>query len=114
MRRINLSFISIIVSVLIIAAIAVVVFVGVSDYAGGYQDTKTAQIEETVMGSVAQCYALEGAYPPDLNYLQQNYGLQLDTQTYTYHYDKFASNILPSVRVFYKHLPAGAAQEAGE
>ena len=28
-----------------------------------------------------QCYALEGAYPPNLEYLEDNYGLILDEQT---------------------------------
>ena len=100
MKRLNLSLVSIIVSVLIIAAVAAVVFVGIGDFRETSEQKRISQVEDIVLSSVVQCYALEGAYPPDLTYLQNNYGLQLDTEHYIYHYDKFASNIMPDVRVF--------------
>lgn len=98
MKKISLSFISIIVSLLIIAVIVGVVIFSIDK--DGYDDKRTQQVKNSVMSSVAQCYALEGSYPRDLNYLQENYGLQLDNDKYIYHYEKFASNILPDVQVF--------------
>lgn len=100
MKRFNLSFVSILVSILIIAAVALVVLFSVADYRDTALEKQLNQVKDTVMNSVVQCYALEGAYPPDLEYLQENYGLQLDTKRYIYHYDRFASNILPNVQVF--------------
>ena len=98
MRKMNLSFVSILVSVLIIAVVVCVVFFSIDQE--GYEDKRTEQVKEIVVSSVAQCYALEGRYPDDLAYLQENYGLQLDADRYIYHYEKFASNILPDVQVF--------------
>lgn len=98
MKRINLSLISLVVSVLIIVAVAAVVFLNFDETKQA--DRQTDMIEDSVMSTVAQCYALEGKYPDNLEYLQENYGLQLDTELYIYHYEKFASNILPDVRVF--------------
>ena len=49
--------------------------------------------------AVMQCYALEGAYPPDLAYLQENYGLILDRGQYDYLYEIVAGNIHPVIRV---------------
>lgn len=100
MNRMNLSLVSVIVSVLIIAAVAAVIFTGIGEFRKTSEQKRITQVEDIVRESVAQCYALEGAYPDDLKYLQDNYGLQLDTVRYTYHYDKFASNIMPDVRVF--------------
>ena len=102
MKKVNLSLISIIVAILIITAAGVVVFIGVENYNCSYQDSRTDEIRDTVLSYVAQCYALEGKYPPDLKYLEQNYGLQLNEDKYRYHYEKFASNILPDVQVFAK------------
>ena len=52
-------------------------------------------VERTVM----QCYALEGAYPPDLAYLQENYGLILDQDQYNYLYEIVAGNIHPVMSI---------------
>ncbi|MBT3320407.1 MAG: hypothetical protein HN948_07105 [Clostridia bacterium] len=100
MRKLNLSSISILVSLLVIAAIVCVVFLSIDQ--DGVEEKHIEQVRDSVISSVAQCYALEGSYPSDLQYLQENYGLQLDTDRYIYHYEKFASNILPDVQVFVK------------
>ncbi|MBQ6116611.1 MAG: hypothetical protein IJL08_04715 [Oscillospiraceae bacterium] len=58
-----------------------------------------AAIREAVRRSALQCYVVEGAYPPDLQYLKDNYGLQINTEDYYVAYDCFASNLPPSIRV---------------
>jgi len=63
-----------------------------------------AVAESAVERSVMQCYALEGAYPPDLDYLAQNYGLILHTDQYVYQYEIVGSNIHPVIGV---QLPGG-------
>lgn len=98
----RMPLISLIVSLLVIAAAAVALMIVLSDYTQGYSEKQTSEVRETVLSYVAQCYALEGAYPPDLPYLAENYGLQLDTEHYTYFYDLYAANIMPDVRVFAK------------
>jgi hypothetical protein len=56
-------------------------------------------IRETVRRSALQCYVVEGVYPPDLEYLENNYGLQINTEDYYVVYDCFASNLPPTIRV---------------
>ncbi len=99
MKRINLSFISVIVSILVIASAVAVVFVAIDSFGDNYSDKKLAEIRDTVLSYVAQCYALEGKYPDDLAYLEDNYGLVLDRDKYIYHYSIFASNVYPDVKV---------------
>jgi hypothetical protein len=99
MKRLSLSFVSILVSLAIIAIIAVFVVVSTRGFGGQYEGRKLSQVRDTVLSYIAQCYALEGAYPPDLKYLEDNYGLIMDTGRYIYHYDMFASNIFPDVKV---------------
>ena len=62
-----------------------------------------AAIHETVRRSALQCYVVEGVYPPDLDYLKDNYGLQINTEDYYVVYDLFASNLPPTIRVISKH-----------
>ena len=73
MKRINLSFVSVLVTIFIIAVSAVIVFLSIGSYKNSCAERKTKQIRETVLSYVAQCYALEGRYPDDLQYLEDNY-----------------------------------------
>ncbi len=46
-----------------------------------------------------QCYAIEGRYPASIDYLVENYGLQIDSKKYVVFYEGFASNIMPDITV---------------
>ena len=46
-----------------------------------------------------QCYAIEGRYPSSIDYLVENYGLQIDDKKYAVFYEGFASNIMPDITV---------------
>ena len=39
-------------------------------------------LERALTRSITQCYALEGTYPPDINYLTDHYGLTYDSDYY--------------------------------
>ena len=56
-------------------------------------------IREAVRRGALQCYAVEGVYPPNLAYLEDNYGLQVNTRDYYVTYDAFASNLPPTIYV---------------
>ncbi len=62
-------------------------------------DESAAAITEAVKRSALQCYVVEGIYPPDLTYLEENYGLQINTQDYYVTYNAFASNLPPDIIV---------------
>jgi hypothetical protein len=70
-----------------------------SDGGRDIDDSSALVIREAVQRSALQCYAVEGAYPPDLRYLEENYGLQVNQQDFYVTYDAFASNLPPTVRV---------------
>ena len=57
------------------------------------------QLEDAVRRSAVACYAAEGIYPPDLEYLEEHYGIQIDWNRYTVMYEIFASNLMPDVTV---------------
>lgn len=57
------------------------------------------QLETALRRSCVACYAAEGVYPPDLDYLKEHYGLQIDETHYTVHYSVFAENLMPDITV---------------
>lgn len=66
------------------------------------ENTRAEQLrmaEETLRRAVVTCYALEGRYPPDVDYLRQFYGVQLNEKDYIVHYEIFAENIMPDITV---------------
>jgi hypothetical protein len=49
-----------------------------------------------------QCYALEGMYPPDIEYFK-NYGIILNEDKFIYYYENNAiGNYMPDIEVFAK------------
>jgi len=62
-------------------------------------DEGAAAIQAAIRSSALQCYVVEGVYPPNLTYLQEHYGLTVNTRDYYVLYDAFASNLPPTVRV---------------
>lgn len=66
------------------------------------QRAQPERVKEAIEKACIQCYALEGSYPPDLNYLGDHYGIQLDHERYFYYYEIFASNLMPDVEVYEK------------
>lgn len=56
-------------------------------------------LRETILRFSLQCYAVEGVYPPDLDYLIDNYGLVVNRKDYVISYEIFADNLPPEVRV---------------
>ena len=54
---------------------------------------------ESVRRATVQCYALEGAYAIDLQYLMDNYGIRPDTSHFVVHYMFLGDNLLPDITV---------------
>ena len=62
-------------------------------------EESAAALKAAVQRGALQCYAVEGVYPPDLEYLEEHYGLQINREAFYISYDAFASNLPPDVRV---------------
>ena len=57
-------------------------------------------LRQATRKAVVQCYAIEGEYPPNIEYLEEYYGLEYNHEKYFIDYEIFASNIMPNVDVF--------------
>lgn len=70
-----------------------------------------ASVSETTIGkqaealqsaldrSIIQCYAVEGTYPPSLEYMEAHYGLTYDHDRFFVDYTSIGSNIYPDVTI---------------
>ncbi len=65
--------------------------------------TETEQLnvlDQAIRRATIQCYAIEGRYPPSVEYLEEHYGLSIDREKYHVFYDGWASNIMPDITIF--------------
>lgn len=85
-------------------AVAVLCFflTALNNLDSGRQEEGKLRLEEAIRRSAVACYAAEGIYPPDLAYLQQHYGLQIDDSKYLVIYEAFAENLMPDITVLEK------------
>lgn len=84
-----------------VAAVLVVLafLTGISNLTQGRAQEDQVQLEEVLRRSAVACYAAEGIYPPDLAYLEEHYGVQIDQERYTVIYEVFASNLMPDITI---------------
>ena len=85
---------------IIIFALIVVFFVLAVDYTGRSQIEKQQEsLEIAIARDIVQCYAIEDQYPPDLQYMEDHYGLTYDKSTFFVDYQPIAANLYPDYTV---------------
>ena len=71
----------------------------ISNFDQGQNKEGKRQLENAIAQAAVSCYATEGIYPPDLQYLIDHYGIQINTNQYTVVYEAIASNLMPDITV---------------
>ncbi len=56
-------------------------------------------VRDAVKNAALTCYAVEGVYPDDLEYLREHYHLSYNEERYHVFYEPLASNLMPSIKV---------------
>ena len=92
------------ISVIIIIVLIVYMYIAVDNAQRKSNEESYNILSDAIIRSAVQCYAIEGFYPPDIGYLENNYGLLVDHNKYFVSYSVFASNIIPEVQVFLKNM----------
>lgn len=100
MFKINrLSYIAI---VILFIALFTQLYIGIVDFERNSNMERMEVIESAIQKAAVQCYAIEGSYPPNLEYLVENYGLIVNEDKFIYHYEAMTANILPKIAVYKK------------
>ena len=73
------------------------------------EEESLMSLRDAIRRASVQCYAIEGRYPPSVEYLEEHYGIVIDRDRYHVFYDGWASNVMPDITV----LPV-AEEEKGD
>jgi hypothetical protein len=65
-------------------------------------DEQTKIMEDALYRAAVTCYAIEGRYPPSVQYIIDNFAVVVDEEKYIVSYNGFASNVMPDITVLRK------------
>jgi hypothetical protein len=85
-------------AIVIVLLVALMVFVS-SGVSGQVTTNQTEFLQDAVRRSAVQCFALEGRFPDNVKYLEDNYDLLIDDDRYTVYYEYAGGNLIPQIRV---------------
>lgn len=83
----------------LVTVILVFFLAAVSNLQAGNEEEGKEQLEQAIRRCAVTCYAAEGIYPPNVNYMKEHYGIQIDEEQYLVIYDIFAENLMPDITV---------------
>ena len=88
------------ISILLIGAFLYLFLIGTQGIASKAESEQLNVLDQAIRRATIQCYAIEGRYPPSVEYLEEHYGLSIDREKYHVFYDGWASNIMPDITIF--------------
>ena len=89
-------------AVVLVLVLFIVFLSALGNLKQGYGEEGRQQLEDALRRAAVACYAAEGFYPPTLDYLVQNYGIQINEDRYAVFYEVFAENLMPEITVLEK------------
>jgi len=93
-------FFGYLLSAFLIGGLLYLFLIGTQEIASRTESEQLNVLEQAIRRATIQCYAIEGRYPPSVEYLEEHYGLSIDREEYHVFYDGWASNIMPDITVF--------------
>ena len=86
-------------AILIFVALIVAFVFLVNNITGKGNGKEMDIVRDAVKNAALTCYAVEGMYPDNLEYLREHYNLSYNEERYHVFYDPLASNLMPTIKV---------------
>lgn len=83
----------------LVAVILLFFMTALNNLKAGNREEGKKQLEQALQRCAVTCYATEGIYPPDIDYMKEHYGIQIDESRYLVRYEVFAENLMPDITV---------------
>ena len=91
-----------VVALLVLAVMILLVNLAINNAHQSRRSENAEIIENGVRKAAIECYAAEGFYPDDVQYLIDKYKLFTDDEHCIIHYSVISSNVMPDIRVIPK------------
>lgn len=90
-------------SAILFVIIIVGFLLGIATLQGTKEKGGKEFLETAIEHDITHCYAVEGKYPPSIQYLEDNYGLTYNKENYLIDYTIVGANIRPTVMILEKN-----------
>ena len=84
-------------TIAVFAALIILFNYGINNLTQANEEEALEAVRNAVTRAAIQFYALEGRFPPHLDYLEQRFGLQLDHERFEIIYSAFGANVMPQI-----------------
>ena len=84
-------------TIAVFVALIVLFNVGINNLTQANEEEALEAVRSAVTRAAIQFYALEGRFPPHLEYLEERFGLQLDHERFEIIYSAFGANVMPQI-----------------
>ncbi len=98
-QKFHFFFRGVVIPALVLVLMLLVLFLGMRKFNEINEEQTRVLTEQSIKKAAIQCYANEGMYPADLQYLVDNYYVTIDEESFDVVYSCFASNIMPTIKV---------------
>lgn len=88
-----------ILSLLLFSLILILFWSGFTNVSKSHEQESYAISLQSIDRAIVTCYAIEGMYPPSFAYLEENYGIRVNSEKYYVDYHVLGSNIKPVVQL---------------
>ena len=88
---------SVLGTIAVFIALIVLFNYGVNNLTRANEEEALEAVRNAVTRAAIQFYALEGRFPPHLDYLEERFGLQLDHERFEIVYSAFGANVMPQI-----------------
>ena len=88
-----------VLSILVFVALILVFVLMVNNITTKNSGRELQIVRDAEKNAALTCYAVEGMYPDDLEYLEEHYHLSYNDEKYHVFYEPLASNLMPSIKV---------------
>ena len=86
-------------TIAIFACLIILFNYGINNLTQANEEEALEAVRNAVTRAAIQFYALEGRFPPHLDYLEERFGLQLDHERFEIVYSAFGANVMPQILV---------------
>ena len=86
-------------SIAFFLAVIIVFLLGISVLSHSSLRDEKQILTNAINNDIVHCYAVEGFYPPTLEYIEEHYGLSYNTDKYLIDYESIGNNIMPNFMI---------------
>lgn len=86
---------------LILAVMVAIFIIGIRSVDDSTYEKQRESLQTALHRSISQCYAVEGVYPPNLEYIKTHYGLTYNEDLFYVDYQPIGANLYPDTTIVF-------------